>query len=154
MITYCWLSVGFFFRSHTALVAEGGCWWEGGRSGVFGEGEWASGGGGGGGGWGGGGAGGSVRAQRRGLRRGCGAEARVQPGDLEMEVDHRGRVEPRIDRALGTRSRYRVRQAMGAVHQLGRRDGRDCDVLAPLCGEEGVEIEVRALGRDQDAGVD
>ena len=94
-----------------------------------------------------------MRADRRAVRREIGAEARVQPGDLEIEVDHRQRIEQGVDRALRARSRQRVPHPMGTVHQLGCRDGRDRDVLIALRDEQGVEIDVRALGRDQDAGI-
>ena len=95
-----------------------------------------------------------VRADRRALRREVGAEARVQPGDLEIEAHNRKTREHRFRAAFGARSGHRVSQPMRSVQQLRNADRRRRHVEDTQLRENRAEVDVATLRGDEHARVD
>src|SRR5262245_32550983 len=73
--------------------------------------------------------------------------------NLEIERDHGDRPEYSFRESLGTRACHGTRQAMDAVQQFRRGDGRDRDQLVVVLATQADRIELATLDGNEDARV-
>ena len=83
-----------------------------------------------------------------------GSEAGVGSGAGQIERKYGQGSEDSLDPGLRSHLPRWITQAVNTVEELGGRDGGEGEIgLTVLC-DEPIQIEIAALARDQDAGVD